>query len=184
MTNPVTPATDEEVEHERNCWRDNPTAWAMRLIARIDAERARAEALYASVEDYHHKHVEAVERAERAEEAAQHAREESNSGFDAAATHLARAERAEAERDRLHADLDAYRTAREAFGKTVQGGARAHDAAAALMVERDRLRAALELVSLRQEPDGPCWCVFQIPKGSAHHITCSRARALLGEVKP
>jgi hypothetical protein len=50
--------------------------------------------------------------------------------------------------------------------------------------EQDRLRAALELVSLRQEPDGPCWCVFQIPKGSAHHISCLRARALLGEVKP
>ena len=50
--------------------------------------------------------------------------------------------------------------------------------------ERDRLRAALEMVSLRQEPDGPCWCVFSIPKGSAHHITCLRARALLGEVKP
>ena len=50
--------------------------------------------------------------------------------------------------------------------------------------ERDRLRAALEMVSLRQEPDGPCWCVFPIPKGSAHHITCARARALLGEVKP
>jgi hypothetical protein len=96
----------------------------------------------------------------------------------------AQAEKAEAGRDRLRLDLDSYRTAREAFGKTVQGGARAHDAAAALMVERDRLRASLELVSLRQGPDGPCWCVFPIPNGKAHHITCLRARALLGEVKP
>lgn len=47
--------------------------------------------------------------------------------------------------------------------------------------ERDRLRAALELVSLRQESDGPCWCAA---RAGPHHITCLRARALLGEVKP
>jgi hypothetical protein len=105
-----------------------------------------------------------------------------------------------AERGRLRLDLDAYRTAREAFGKTVQGGARAHDAAAALMVERDRLRAALDgLVDSAHslvaacEKDGLCpvcganamiencaesCCVTPVWKRA------NAARALLGEVKP
>ena len=76
-TDPVTPATDEEVERLREQARDSRSviaSHALMLIARIDAERAARE---------------------RAEEDAQHAREESISAFDAAATHSARAERAE-----------------------------------------------------------------------------------------
>ena len=46
------------------------------------------------------------------------------------------------------------------------------------------LLGALYSAALRHEADGPCYCVTRIPAGTAHHLTCQRARAALTKACP
>ena len=215
MTHPVTPATDEEVEsirREVKAGLYGPLSEHPALIARIDVEQARAEALYASCEQMHHEYLERAEKAEAERDAERKAHAETRKERDALDRHyVALVEAAKKKLADAGAVIDELRSRKSGIHyedvRDVLGRLATSDASFGLLVEkmrgavetqtaelraraekaeaeRDRLRASLELVSLRQEPDGPCWCVFPIPKGSAHHITCARARALLGEVKP
>ena len=142
MTNPVTPATDEEVERLREQARDSRSviaSHALMLIARIDAERAARERAEAR-----------AERAEAKRDQLRSCNEAMRAPMDTLRSIVRMPAEGEgevvralvalkAERDRLRAALEAMRVA----------GDRLHDdlvlyhAAAAVIPEWNRARALL-----------------------------------------
>lgn len=47
----------------------------------------------------------------------------------------------------------------------------------------EALEGALCKAALRNDDDGPCFCVVPIPQGSVHHLSCQHIRQTLNVTK-
>ena len=202
MTDPATPATDEEVDDLRNRSDIYPEE-ALRLIARIDAERAERRVMVTRPTDAEMAASEALVRvydwlkrlaavggglrgdaeanALRVAEAQEVIRKGLNDRGLIDAERAALTE-SEAVRDRMRALLDAIAVAVRGppAPNALHDHARLPDEVAALVARAERAEAALRCVALRNGDDGPCFCSVV---AGPHHLSCLNARAALSQEK-